>query len=127
MEMSNEDDKYHQEVIDFFNNCKSNLITMIACVTESMWLLSSDIRSQNEFLSALSNGVFLCENLILSDYERIRELNLTYQDLPGDFADLSLIAISEKLNISEIATLDKDFNIYRRYRKEPFNRVFFPV
>ncbi|MFM7190716.1 MAG: type II toxin-antitoxin system VapC family toxin [Microcystaceae cyanobacterium] len=123
----NEDDRYHQRVIDFLNDCTSNLITTIACVTESMWLMSSDIRSQNEFLSALSNGVFICEDLLLSDYERIRELNITYQDLPGDFADLSLIAISERLNISAIATLDKDFDIYRRYRKEPFNRVFLPV
>lgn len=34
--------------------------------------------------------------------------------------------ISERLNISAIATLDKDFDIYRRYRKQSFNRVFFP-
>ncbi len=120
-------DKYHQQVCNFFAESRSNLITTIACVTEVMWLLYPNVRKQNEFLSALSNGVFMCENLLLSDYERIRELNLIYQDLPGDFADLSLIAVSERLNISEIATLDKDFDIYRRYRKEPFNRVFFPV
>ena len=65
----NADDRYHQRVIDFLNDCTSNLITTIACVTESMWLMSSDIRSQNEFLSALSNEVFLCEDLLLSDYE----------------------------------------------------------
>lgn len=41
-------------------------------------------------------------------------------------ADLSLIAISERLNIAAIATLDKDFNIYRRYRSQPFERVFRP-
>jgi uncharacterized protein len=49
---------------------------------------------------------------------------VSYQDLPVDFTDLSLIAISERLNISAIATLDKDFNIYRRYRKQSFDRVF---
>jgi predicted nucleic acid-binding protein len=70
--------------------------------------------------------VFLCEHLLPSDYQRIQELNTIYQDLPGDFTDLSLIAISERLNISAIATLDKDFNIYRRYRKQPFNRIFLP-
>jgi predicted nucleic acid-binding protein len=81
---------------------------------------------QNEFLSALSIRAFLCEHLLPSDYQRIQELNTIYQDLPADFTDLSLIAISERLNISAIATLDKDFNIYRRYRKQPFNRVFLP-
>ena len=39
---------------------------------------------------------------------------------------LSLIAISERLNIEAIATLDKDFDIYRRYRNQPFIRVFYP-
>ena len=39
-------------------------------------------------------------------------------DLPGDFADLALVAISEKLDIPAIATLDRDFDIYRRYRKQ---------
>jgi uncharacterized protein len=46
--------------------------------------------------------------------------------LPGDFADLSLVVISERLNISAITTLDKDFDIYRRYRNQPFERVFNP-
>ncbi len=54
------------------------------------------------------------------------ELNLNYQNLPGDFSDLSLGAISERLNIPAIATLDQDFDIYRRYRNQPFIRVFYP-
>jgi len=88
-----------------------------------MWLLTPNTKVQNEFLSALSKRAFLCEHLLPSDYQRIQELNSTYQDLPADFTDLSLIAISERLNISAIATLDKDFNIYRRYRKQPFDRI----
>jgi uncharacterized protein len=31
-----------------------------------------------------------------------------------------------QLNLSAIATLDKDFDIYRRYRKQLFERVFRP-
>ncbi|PSN19718.1 hypothetical protein C7271_05855 [filamentous cyanobacterium CCP5] len=46
-------------------------------------------------------------------------LNAQYADLPGDFSDLALVAISERLGIAAIATLDKDFDIYRRYRKRP--------
>lgn len=117
-------DEYHQKSLRFFSTCTSQLITTIACVTEVMWLLAPNTMVQNEFLSALSKKVFLCEHLLPSDYQRIQELNSTYQDLPADFTDLSLIAISERLNISAIATLDKDFNIYRRYRKQLFDRVF---
>jgi len=120
----NRKDEYHQQSLSFFSTCTSQLITTIACVTEVMWLLAPNTNVQNEFLSALSKKAFLCEHLLPSDYQRIQELNSTYQDLPADFTDLSLIAISERLNISAIATLDKDFNIYRRYRKQPFDRLF---
>lgn len=41
-------------------------------------------------------------------------------------AYLSLIAISERWNIGAIATLDSDFDIYRRYCKQPFERAFMP-
>ena len=63
--------------------------------------------------------------MLPEDFDRIKQLNEQYADLPGDFADLSLITISERLNISAIITLDSDFDIYRRYRKEPFERVYF--
>ena len=38
----------------------------------------------------------------------------------------TLIVISERLNVAAIATLDKDFDIYRRYRRQPFDRIFRP-
>lgn len=91
-----------------------------------MWLLNSDWRTQNEFLLDVAKELYECVPLISPDFSRIAELNTQYADLPGDFADLSLIAISERLDIAAIASLDSDFNIYRRYRKKPFERVFLP-
>jgi uncharacterized protein len=81
---------------------------------------------QNEFLLHLANKVYECEPLTAEDFARITELNTQYADLPGDFADLSLVVICERLDISAIATLDKDFDIYRRYHRQPFERVFRP-
>ncbi|MEI6328431.1 MAG: PIN domain-containing protein [Pseudanabaena sp. ELA645] len=118
-------DKHHQQAIKFFSTCTSQPITTVACVTEVLWLLAPNIKVQNEFLSVLFKQAILCEHLQPSDYQRIQELNTTYQDLPADFTDLSLIAISERLDIAAIATLDSEFDVYRRYRKQPFERVFF--
>lgn len=119
-------DRHHDAVVDFFTSCTARLITTVGCVTEVMWLLSSSWQVQNEFLNHLARGVYVCEPLSAEDFDRIAELNKQYADLPGDFPDLALIAISERLNIAAIATLDKDFDIYRRYRKEFFSRVFRP-
>ncbi len=119
-------DAYHVQVRRFLDASTSVLITTIGCVTEVMWLLRSKWRVQNEFLSDLSLGLYECEPLTPGDFIRIAELNAQYADLPGDFADLSLIVISERLNVAAIATLDKDFDIYRRYRRQPFDRIFRP-
>lgn len=119
-------DNYHLQVCRFLEGCTSRLITTHSCVTEVMWLLSSNWRTQNEFLLDLAKELYECVPLLPQDFTRIAELNAQYADLPGDFADLSLIAISERLNIRAIATLDSDFDIYRRYRRQPFNRIFMP-
>jgi hypothetical protein len=116
-------DNYHRAIVNFFEQCSSELITTTACITEVMYLLSRNYRTQNEFLSDLSHQLYQCIPLLPQDFARIRQLNEQYADLPGDFADLSLITISERLNISAIITLDSDFDIYRRYRKEPFKRI----
>jgi uncharacterized protein len=119
-------DSYHQQVRVFFERCTSNLVTTTACVTEVVWLLSPNWRIQNKFLQGVARGVFESIPLLPEDFSRITELNERYADLPGDFADLSLIAISERLNIPAIATLDSDFDVYLRYRNQPFERVFLP-
>ncbi len=119
-------DKYHHQVRSFFERCTSRLITTPSCITEVMWLLNADWRTQNEFLLDVAKEIYECVPLLSQDFSRIAELNTQYADLPGDFADLCLVAISERLDISAIATLDSDFDVYRRYRKQPFERVFLP-
>ncbi|MGB2924750.1 MAG: hypothetical protein WBB82_05585 [Limnothrix sp.] len=113
-------------MIDFFGNCRLQLITSEACVTEVMWLLAPHVAVQNDFLEAIAADIFRVIPLTNDDYKRIATLNKDYQDLPGDFADLALVAISERLDVSAIATLDKDFDIYRRYGNQAFERVFYP-
>ncbi len=119
-------DPHHRTVFDFLGQCRSQLITTLSCVTETMWLLAEDDRVQSNFLRHLTAQIYHCEPLIPEDFERVLQLNQQYRNIPADFADLSLVVISERLDIPSIATLDSDFNIYRRYRNQPFDRVFYP-
>lgn len=119
-------DRYHAQVKQYFASSTSQMVTTVACITEVMYLLASNWRVQNIFLNHLERQVYRCEGLTAPDFARIAELNEQYADLPGDFADLSLIVISERLRINVVATLDKDFDVYRRYRTQPFIRSFLP-
>ena len=118
----------HQAVVAFFDQNAAQLITSPICIAEVLWLLGapSDPRvltAQNHLLGAVSRGVIEAINLLPEDYARIAELNHRYADLPGDFADLTLVTLSERLEIAEILSLDSDLDVYRHFRREPFRRV----
>ena len=118
----------HQAVIAFFDQNTAQLVTSPICIAEVLWLLGSPgdprvLAAQNHLLSAVSRGGIEAINLLPEDYARVAELNRRYADLPGDFADLTLVSLSERLDVAEILTLDSDFDVYRRFRKQPFCRI----
>ncbi len=118
----------HQAVVAFFDQNTAQLITSPICIAEVLWLLGNPgnpavLAAQNHLLTAVSRGGIEAINLLPEDYARVAELNGRYADLPGDFADLTLVCLSERLDIAEILTLDSDFDVYRRFRRQPFCRI----
>jgi predicted nucleic acid-binding protein len=121
----------HQAVVAFFDQNAAQLITSPICIAEVLWLLGDPdnprvLAAQNHLLGAVSRGGIEAINLLPEDYARIAALNQRDADLPGDFADLTLVTLSERLDVAEILSLDSDFNIYRRFRRQPFRRVALP-
>lgn len=58
------------------------------------------------------------------DFGRLKELTEKYRDLPMDFADSCLVCLAEKLTINKIATIDRDFTIYRIQGRRKFKIIF---
>ena len=121
----------HQAMVAFFDQNAAQLITSPICIAEVLWLLGDPrdprvLAVQNHLLGAVSRGGINAIDLLPGDYARIAELNARYADLPGDFADLTLVTLSERLDIDEILSLDSDFDVYRRFRREPFRLVSLP-
>lgn len=120
------DDELHRGAQQFISKFRGQFITTTAVITEVMWQLRSDHRVQNEFLLLLSRGLFRNEALTAPDFARIAELNQQYCDLPPDFADLSLVSIAERLNISDIVSIDREFDVYKSrqgHNSIPFRRI----
>ena len=118
----------HQAVVAFFDQTSAQLISSPICIAEVLWLLGDPgdprvLMAHNHLLGAVSRGGLEAINLLPEDYARVAELNERYADLPGDFADLTLVALSERLDVKEILSLDGDFDVYRRFRREPFQRL----
>jgi len=113
-------DKYHSASVEFIKNNHSQLITTLASITETLHLLDFNRNAQIDFLGWLNAGAVSIEPITTNDLLRIKALTIKYADLPMDFADACLVFLGEKLNISEIATIDRDFDIYRLKDKKPF-------
>lgn len=118
------DDIYHMKSVNFIKNNRSLLVTTLANVTEAMYLLSFSIQAQTNLLKWLSLGVIYLYPIASADLAKIADLTRTYADLPMDFADGCLVALAEKLKISQIATIDSDFQIYRIGNKLAFKNIF---
>jgi len=116
-------DKYHHETVDFIKTNKYPLITTLASITETLHLLDFNRNAQIDFLEWISRGGVEIHRIENVDFHRIKELTEKYRDLPMDFADSCLVYLAEKLDINTIATIDRDFTIYRIKGKEKFDII----
>lgn len=116
-------DKYHQEAVDFIKTNKYPLATTLASITETLHLLDFNRNAQIDFLEWVHRGAVEIHNIENSDFKRLRELTEKYRDLPMDFADSCLVHLAEKLNLNTIATIDRDFTIYRIQGRGKFKMV----
>jgi predicted nucleic acid-binding protein len=65
-------------------------------------------------LDNIRRGAYEVEELLASDYQRIRQLLTTYADLRVSFVDAAVLAITERLREPKLATLDhRHFSVMR--------------
>ncbi len=114
------DDKHHKKAMNFVRENKLPLVVTLASITETLHLLDFNRNAQIDFLDWISKGAVEIHNMEASAFSRLRDLTIKYKDLPMDFADACLIYLAEELNISRIATVDRNFTIYRIRNRKKF-------
>ncbi|MDM8543281.1 PIN domain-containing protein [Desulfococcaceae bacterium HSG9] len=119
----NASDKYHHEAVNFVKTNTYPLITTIASITETLHLLDFNRNAQIDFLEWINRGSVEIHKIGKEDFGRLKELTIKYRDLPMDFADCCLVYLAEKLNLNTIATIDRDFSIYRIHGKRKFKTI----
>jgi hypothetical protein len=67
-----------------------------------------------DFVEILTNSDWHTENLSGEDLQRASELLSVYADAKLDFADATIVAMAERMDVETILTLDRrDFSIVR--------------
>ena len=116
-------DRYHQQALQFIQGVKGTLHTNIAVITEVVHLLDFSQQAQQDFLHWVEQAVVI-DQRTLDDWGRILDLLRKYADLPADFADASLVVLCDRLKTQAVASVDRDFTVYRNHQKQPFSNLF---
>jgi predicted nucleic acid-binding protein len=116
-------DKHHRRALRFVEAHRGPLVTNVAVLTEVCYLLDFSVEAQRDFLEWVEQAVDV-DTHTPDDLGRIRQIVEKYADLPADFADASLVALAERRNLYDVATVDRDFTIYRGASRRRFRNVF---
>jgi uncharacterized protein len=112
-------DPYHLPCVKLFNDLHasgSELLIPVTVVAEVGYLLDREAgpRVESLFLRSLADGDFTTVDLTTADYARMSELVVKYGTLPLGTTDASVVAVAERLKLTEIATLDqRHFTVVR--------------
>lgn len=108
--LSNDAD--HAACVRLFNDMHAagrDLLVPATVTAEVGYLLAREAgaRVESLFLRSLAEGDFAAVDLTAADYARMAELVDTYGDLPLGTTDASVIAVAERLKLTDVATLDR--------------------
>lgn len=105
------DDDHHAcvELFTGLHLARRRLLVPATVVAEVGYLLAREAGAivESMFLTALADGDFEPVDLTAEDYRRAAELVTTYADFPLGTTDASVIALAERLGVTEVATLDR--------------------
>ena len=106
---ADDSDREHARCADLVETADEQLVTTALVVAETGYMIERQLGSsaEAEFYRSVASGDVLVEVLTSADYLRMAELIEGYADFPIGGTDASLVAVAERLGITQIATLDR--------------------
>lgn len=111
-------DEFHSWVTAEWATIKPPLLTCEAVISETCFLLRDVYPGKEALMSLLTTAVIQIPFRLNEEAEPIRELLTRYQSVPMSLADACLVRVAEQYSESALLTLDSDFRIYRKNRKQ---------
>jgi predicted nucleic acid-binding protein len=113
----NQADKDHERCVRFLTENWSRLVVPSLAVTEICHLLADPLRRgsstlASEFCAAIADDELRDIEATPHDYRRMAELLVAYGSMHLQAVDACVIALAERLDLTEVATLDRrDFSV----------------
>lgn len=114
----NRRDRHHEWIRDVLDTVEPPIFTCEAVVSEACFLLGRLANGQDAVLELLANGVLKVDFRMLSEVDALQGLMRKFAKVPMSLADACLVRMTELDPQSAIITLDRDFRVYRRNRRQ---------
>ncbi len=111
-------DQYHNWSIKQWENIEKPLWTCEAVISESCFILQDVYGGEDAIMALVERGTIEINFNLNREIKLIRNLMKIYQSVPMSFADACLVRMTELILGSSILTIDSDFYIYRKNKKE---------
>jgi predicted nucleic acid-binding protein len=108
------DDEFHHWALDLAERVSEPLLTCEAVLAEAAFHLESS----EYVLTLVQDGMLQVGFDCSKNLVQLRELARRYADRKPDLADLCLIRMSEIYPRHPVFTVDGDFRVYRRNKRE---------
>lgn len=108
----------HSWVRSQFEQMVAPLLCCQPVVTECLFLLKRGGLDPDWVLAMIERGDLICDFDLTAEISSLRRLLHQYRDLPATLADVCIVRMSELHPSSVVLTLDRDFLVYRKNRRQ---------
>jgi uncharacterized protein len=112
------DDRDHDWALAVFQRLTSPLRTCDAALSEAFFLLQRTHGGGEKLLELLERGVLILDFNLATELPAVAQLMRRYRSVPTSLADACLVRMAELQGNSAVFTLDRDFRIYRKHRRQ---------
>lgn len=113
----------HAWSVEVWKTLNKPLLTCEAVITEACFLLQDVYDGEDTVMELINNGLIEIPFHLNEEVTEIRELMKRYQSVPMSLTDACLVRMSELIKDNSILTLDNDFRIYRKNKKEAIELI----
>ncbi|NCR36984.1 MAG: PIN domain-containing protein [Microcystis aeruginosa S11-01] len=116
-------DNFHNWTIEAWKRISIPLLTCEAVISEACFLLKQTHGGQQAVMRLLKANVIKTRFELSEELNAVDQLMQRYQSVPMSFADACLVRMSELMEGSSVFTIDSDFHIYRKNRREMIDLI----
>ena len=118
------DDKDHDWAEQVFRRLASPLRTCDAALSEAFFLLQQTHGGADKLLTLLERGLVIPDFNLAAELPAVGQLLRRYESVPMSLADACLVRMAEVHRDAAVFTLDSDFRIYRKNRRQVMTLIY---